>query len=342
MNVGIDFGAHRLKSLRRHGHRLAGRSVRSIYSVVPDTDDYRDVLHKLHALHAVCEGHLAVMGDHAEKLSWLCRIPYASLVPEGRIPDDDPPARQILGALADCLIPAAESDQDVACFTVPGADADRGRNLEFLKRIVRLRGYTPLPLSAGAALVLAEGADNGFTGMGMSFGAESSSLSLVYQGREVASAAVPAGGNWIDQELAARNAGYAWDNDGNCYIDTAEMRRWKESFAGSVQHTKGVREQTLARLYGEVTTGLLTAARRAIERCPWLDGFRYPVPVICGGGSSAIGGFESAMLGALDDHSLAVRTGGVRVVRDSVFTVARGCLIHAELQAESRGERQVA
>lgn len=338
MSVALDFGSYRMKSLRFDCGTLAARSCRTVYAVLDDDVYYRDLLTRLGTRFAICDGNITVIGDHAEELNWLGRIPCVPMLPEGLVPEDDPPARQMLSALVDCLLPDPEAEDELCGVVVPaGTETSLRESLknDFVLRLLRLKGYKPLPVNAGMATLLAEAASSQFTGLGVSFGDSSCTFSLAWQGIEIAHDTVPFGGHVIDERLATRNSRYVWDKDGHCYLDTTEAGKWKHSFGGSIDEPRTMLEQVLRELYVEMLANLFERMDRSIRRCTQRTRIaEQPIPVICSGGPTVVAGFENVVRTQLAAAGLPLEFGEVRTADDPMFTVARGCLIQTQLELE--------
>jgi hypothetical protein len=204
---------------------------------------------------------------------------------------------------------------------------------EFLSRLLRLHGYVPLELSAPQALVLAELGDRAFTGIGLVFGAGSSQAGLIHRGNVLSHCAIPYAGHWIDLRLARAQHVHFWDAEGNKYLDVDKTRAWKESFHGSLRSPVSSRDQQLADLHRGMVEFLLREA--AMNFAPEIKrlGLIDPLPLVVAGGTARIPGFRDLLLDVLPSVSLPVSIGDVRLVAASDFTIARGGLIRAELEA---------
>ncbi|VAX38147.1 hypothetical protein MNBD_PLANCTO02-2328, partial [hydrothermal vent metagenome] len=257
MSIALDFGQYQIRSLRRKENRLVSRHVRSVYTALPDSLERRNTLEKVHVPYAVSERELLIIGDAADEYSQMFQVPCIPLLPGGKVPSDDPPARQILGAIVDSLLPEPTEENETCGLTIPGDSLSQQTGMidpttGFLRRLIQLRGYKPVILSAGMALALAELVSHSFTGIGMSIGAGSCDVSLTHHGFEIARCVVPRGGNWIDEQIAHQWKNYSWDVTGNQYLDTDNVSRWKQGFEGSLLEPKNVREQLLSDLYTEL------------------------------------------------------------------------------------------
>lgn len=336
MSVALDVGTHELKSLRYDAERLAARRCRAAFCVIDDTEPHRNVLRQLDFPYAVCERSLLVLGDSAEKLTQLFRVPCDALFPGGVLNAADPLSRQITAALVEALIGRATAEGELCALTLP-ADLKSGGDgtspqREFLVRVVRLLGYAPLELAAPQALVLAELGDDAFTGIGLSFGAGSSQAGLIHRGNVLASCEVAYGGNWIDLRLARAQQLFVWDTQGRKRLDTRKTRTWKEGLAGDLRRAENESELQLGDLYRGVVEFLLREAALTftdvLKRMP-IPG---PLPMIVTGGSARIGGFRELLCDVLPTVAFPVTISDVRLAISSPYAVTRGGLIRAELE----------
>lgn len=127
MSIALDFGTHRLKCLRRRFEHLVGRNCRTALSVVPNTEASRRILENVNVTYAVCDDNLVVLGDSAIDVSRLIQIPSVSPLPDGHVPKNDPPARQVVLSLLNAVLPPPETEGELCCMTVPGGNKELRR-----------------------------------------------------------------------------------------------------------------------------------------------------------------------------------------------------------------------
>lgn len=340
MTIALDLGASALRSLRVDKNRLAATSARAVYSVVDDSPARRQMLDQLAMPYAICDAALAIPGDAAYDLAELFHVPVLSLLPGGALMDRDAAARQMLASLLEAMIPGPSTPQEICGVTLPGVaggtEGRRGPTAQFLLHVLKLRGFDVRPLNAGTALVLAELVADGFTGIGISLGAAACHVSLVHRSMEIASCTIPRGGSWIDQQLAATTRQHLWDAQGNRYLDADAMCRWKESDAARLDEPGPTdRDQSLVRLYTELLTDVVKTAGEAFQSALMLPESWPAMTVVACGGPTHIAGFVPLFANLVREAGWPVRVKQVRLAEDADFTIARGCLIHAELNAES-------
>ncbi|MGH7127880.1 MAG: hypothetical protein ACREIV_04890, partial [Planctomycetaceae bacterium] len=149
---------------------------------------------------------------------------------------------------------------------------------------------------------------------------------------------VPRAGRWIDEELARAAQEYAWDARGNRYLDAEAAAVWKQSVTSSLTSPAEGRETLRAELYERMIEHLLETAAREFAAVPETREVPQPVPIVAAGGTARAAGFEDMLQRCLAKSSLPLRVGRCRVVAESDYVIARGLLIHAELEAEFRGK----
>ena len=317
MSIALDVGVSQMRSLRRRRFRLVGRNCRSSYAALPDSPIRRRVLDEERVSYAVCEDSLIMLGDLVSEFAQLFHVPSVPLLLAGDVPHDDPPARQAIAAIIDAILPEPQAPKEHCCLSISGLPDRRSpaghESLDFLTQVVRLRGYVPSILSSTRAVVLAELVGDAFSGIGMSFGAGSCEIGLVHCGLEIARCTVPVGGNWIDEQLARRDASYFWDSAGHKYLNTDAATAWKEAFAGSLLELTSAREWVLCELYQDLITRALTEACQTFSAVPEVADVPQPVSVVCSGGATSISGFCELLTRSIQKTPLPVAVKQVTV-----------------------------
>lgn len=233
MSVGLDIGSSQIRCLRRRDAQLVGRSAKAQFTVLPDAPKFRALLAAGQIPFAVCDEALTIVGDNAAEYSNLFNVRPQSLIPHGRLPTNDPVARQSLAALVDALLGEPDQPGEMCGVTFPGGESFQSlatsSELEFFSRLIRLRGFFPQVLSAGMAAVLAELSRHCFTGLGLSFGAATSELVVAHRGIELLMCSIPKGGDWLDEQLAQEFGDMLRDDAGEPILDLAKSETRRRS-----------------------------------------------------------------------------------------------------------------
>jgi hypothetical protein len=318
-----------------------GRSAQALFTPLPDAPEYRAWLEAGRIPFAVCDGALTLVGDNAAEYSLLFHVRPQSLMPQGRLPTNDPVARQSLAALVDALLGEPDQPGEVCGVTLPGGETFQSlatsSELEFFSRLIRLRGFAPQVLSAGLSAVLAELSRHAFTGLGLSFGAATSELVVAHRGLELASCSVPQGGAWLDEQIATEFSDSLLDESGQPVLDLPKAANRRHSFTGKLNAPTDSLERFLAGLHRDLLYALIRSATFTLASHPRVLEIPQPLPVVIVGGVARIGGFEGLLRQAFELARFPLAVHDIRFANRHDFTVARGCLINAQLETDVRG-----
>ena len=350
MTIAFDPGAFALRSLRRRGRELVARRCRTIAVTVADNEARRRWLKRSNLPHLVAENFLVLPGDAAIEAESLFGALPRDLLPEGELPKSDPVTRQVIALLVDGMLPKAAYPEDVCCFAHPGCekrvlhdDPTFDQRMQFFSRVIRLRGYHPLPLNPATALVLAEMGSAGFTGVGLALGASGCDVAGVHRGNQIACGRLAWGGRRMDEQLAQRQPPLEQDSAGQGALDVEAGRKLKETVSLLTPETDVGRqvvdlyEKLIAELVGVLYTTLALQSQIAL--------LPSPLPLVCGGGPAKIPGFTDLLQSKLLREQFPVSLAGLRLAADPEYSVVRGCLIHATLEQSPAAigqERRVA
>jgi hypothetical protein len=349
MICAIDFGSCWIRSLFRNPavpDRLTMYSEKAEYAVIADTEPHKQTLLDQQIPFAECEGSLVVAGNAAAEARWLSRVPCAPLFADGIVPSDDPPARQILGLLAEAILPPPLGKRNLCAVTVPGVrdgSAKALRNEEFLCRLVRMRGYEPLIVAPAEAAMLAAGNDAAFTGISIVMGAETTNIAFARYGRILASETLEIGSNWVDSEIARQFQVQVWDEIGNTYLDLDSIRQWKLMTEIHLGAANGDRERMMSRLYSVVLDRVSRTVAQMLASAPVRSVLpRLGHSVMLAGGATMIDGFINLLTDRFIEHEIADKILSVRIAQDPMTAVVRGGLIFGELEARALSVEEAA
>lgn len=343
MITAMDFGCSRIRSTFRnpdHPERLSLFVERCEYALIQDTPQHRRTLEEQQITYAVCQDALAVVGNQASQVRWLSRVPCTPLLPDGVVPADDPPARQLLHLLVEAMLPRPAGALCLCAMTLPGIHDQSEqalRNQEFLCRLIQMAGYEPLVVHPAEAAILAVGSESAFTGVSIVMGAETTDICIARLGRPLATMSLTVGSNWIDSEISRQFRIHAWDDAGACYLDLENVRTWKQNSEVNLRHALGERERMLSRLYTVVLDRITRAVAQLLQSQiigQELGGQR--LGIMLSGGAVRTAGFASLLTDRLIEHQIADRIMAVRIAPDPDLAVVRGALILAELERQAR------
>lgn len=346
MISAVDFGSSAIRCLYRDPndrHRLKLFAERSEYALIPSKEEQIRSLSEADIPFAVCEGSLAVVGNAVNRADWLTQVPLTPLFDEGRVPEHDPPARQMINLLLESILPASTDDAECCAVVLPGdnglgdnGSTEASRSSErFLCQLIRMRGYRPLPVDPAAAAVLATGVDDAFTGISVVLGAQATAIALTRLSRPLASRRLAVGTDGIDLELARQFGIHRYDAGGTGYLNLEQARIWRTSGHIHLGHPVSSRETQLVRLFSD----LLDRVARTIGELLQLQDIRRQLgaprlPITVCGGPAFQPGLASLFTERLIALDLADSIAALRIADQPETAVVRGGLIFAELEAQ--------
>ena len=342
--TALDLGAHRFRSLRRGGSATVGRASRAAYGTLPDSPARRALLEQVGLAYAVAEGgeqggELVLVGDAADEYARLFGTPAMPLLHHGKVPADDPPARQLIGTLVDGLLPDPLAPGEPVAVVYPGGAKER----QFLSGVIKLRGYAPTAVDPAEAFAAAAMGSVGLRGVALVCGAERWDLAVILNGKVAARCTAEGGAAALDDRRAEDRGRVVYEEDGTRLLDSESCRRDRESFRGTLADPGGDEEAAIAELHAAALTELFAEAADRFADEPALRTVGKPLPLVCGGGAARVPGFTALAAETAASVKLPVPLGGAMAAVGNDYQTARGALILAEIEnAETRQARRMA
>lgn len=340
MSIALDIGTNKIRVLEsQKPNTVTGQQCPSAYLAIRDTETMRQVLENRECPYSLCQEYLTVIGDDIYWLSELMGLPLTSLFPEGVIPADDPPARQLINSILESLLPVPKTHGEACVVTLPSGktgktQSEKRENNEFLLRLIELRGYEPIICSQSQALIVSELAQNSFTGIGMTFGASSVEASFLNCGKELVNCSLQQAGNWIDETMAEQLGEYQYDDKGIRFLNTESIRKWKESLESNPLRNSHQREKLLETLCRQLLDRVIHMIHREIAPVIMENHFHSPIPLVVSGNSARIPGFGKILKEKIDQAEFPFELNRVKLAIDSDYTIARGLLIQSVLESD--------
>ena len=284
-----------------------------------------------------------VLGKDAEELAYAHNDTLQRPMASGSISQDED-AMMVLASIVQGLFEMAENEMGefnekvsvCYCTTAPALNSETS-NYDFHREVVDLiiKGYdtksqlVPSAIKESHAIVLKESSDG--TGIGISWGAGTVTVSYVLWGTEVYSFCWVGSGDWIDSEVAMRH-GYDPAKPRNKSKETpTTVCRRKEQINLTADHTDRLDIEISLHyklLIDQVITGIVNGFIEN-ESSARID---KPIDVYMAGGTCSPPGFEQMVSNLFAERELPFEINSVVKSLNPLFTVAEGCLIAAELQ----------
>jgi hypothetical protein len=287
---------------------------------------------------------LLVLGADAEALAYSKNDTLQRPMAEGGVTGDEE-ALTVLASIVQDLLEMAENelgkfDKEVKlCYCTTAKAINAENNIDYHKKIVDLiiEGYeskakiTTDSIKESHAIVLRESEDG--SGIGISWGAGSVTVSFVFMGVDIFSFCWVGSGDWIDLEVARRH-GYN--------PDTLIGRRSKETptTIAKRKHTIDLTpgKSPTDRVGLDITLHYQILVSKVVQGI--IAGFNEhrsearvdaPINVYLAGGTASPPGFEKLVELAFKEQECPFEIALITKSKNPLYAVAEGCLLGAEL-----------
>ncbi len=271
--------------------------------------------------YADISGRTFVVGDAAFDLAKILNRETRRPMARGIVAPNEKDALPIMKLIIERLLGPPAKPGEICCFSVPAEAIDSDSNAIYhegmFKALLTKMGYDARPVKEGHAVVLADLADDDFTGIGISCGGGMHNVCVAYKAVNVLSFSTARGGDWVDTNVAQVLG-----------IKRARATSIKEGGV-DLRAPKNREEQAVAIYYRELIHYTLGLIKRRFESKSDRPDFPDPVDVVFAGGTSLVGGFIELAREELSKLEFPIPVKQVRLAEDPLHAVSKGCLITA-------------
>jgi len=320
---GIDIGTMNIVAAKQAGKgKVETSRVRDAFL---DLDAGAKKMLKLSGVNFIDRGEegIIVVGDAAMEMANVFGREARRPLNQGLISAGEMDALEILGIMIKNLLGAPEVPGEHCYFSVPAAPVDEDRDVVYhqgvFARIVSECGYTATPSNEAMAIIYAETAKDGFSGLGISFGSGMCNLALAINGIEGLTFSVARGGDWIDGG-AARATG-----------STASRMCAVKEKGLDLLAPEGRDQEALALYYKSLVTYCIDQMANEFVKIKDRFSLPRPIPIVVSGGTSMAGNFLPFFQQVFDEKRkrFPIEVSEIRQASDPLNAVARGLLIQA-------------
>lgn len=321
LGIGLDIGTMNLVSARRGDKGITTRRMRDVFLTLDKSAKKMLKLSKVKFIER--DDDVVVTGDAALEIASTFNQEARRPLSGGLISTREGDALEILGILIKSVLgPPAEEDE--ACyFSVPAAPVDAQRDVVYhtgvFERIVSQCGYEAYASNEAMAIIFAETAAEGFSGIGISMGAGMTNIALAVNALEGMTFSVARGGDWIDSGVATslgstQSRVCAIKERGVDLMNPQNREEEAISF-----YYKNLIEYALKHIAMQFKLNCQLAIPRAI-------------PIVVGGGTSLAGGLMDLFTSVFEKKykkKFPIEISDIRHANNALETVAHGLLVQA-------------
>ena len=320
--TSIDVGTMNLVSARRTSKGIETRRMRDAFLDLPS--ESKKML-RLSGVSYVDRGdEILILGDAALDTANIFGREARRPLSGGLVSATESDSLEVLGLLVQNVLGAPKEQGEHCYFSVPAAPVDLvGRDVVYHKgifdRIVTECGYTAHSGNEAMAIIYAETAKEGFSGIAISFGSGMSNVALAMNTIEGLAFSIGRGGDWIDSG-ASKSVGST----------QARMCSTKEK-GFDLNNPENRDQEALAFYYKNLIEYVLDQIALQFKTIEGKFSLPKPVPIVISGGTSLAGGFLDFFTKVFEKKrkKFPINVSEIRAASDPLNAVAHGLLIQA-------------
>ena len=321
--VGLDIGTMNIVSARRGASgEIESKRVRDAFLDLPP--DSKKMLKLSGVSYVERADELIIIGDPALETANIFGREARRPLQAGLIAAGEGDALDVLGLLIKNVLGEPRVKNEACYFSVPAApidqpDKDVIYHQGVFDRIVRECGYEPYASNEAMAIIYAETAKEGFSGVGISFGSGMTNIALAVNTIEGLSFSVARGGDWIDGG-AARSIGST----------QARICSIKEQGI-DLNNPVGREQEAVAFYYKNLIEYSLDQIALRFKQIEGQFSLPRPIPIVVSGGTSLAGGFMEFFNKVFDKKrkKFPIEVSEIRHASEPLNAVAYGMLVQA-------------
>lgn len=331
MGIGFDCGTYNLVACRRdkEGNFAHKREVNAFLEM-PMSNRFVFNMMKNAGVPLIERGDVAyALGEAAVEMAYtMTQIELRRPMHAGCVNPKERDAFQIMSIMMHSLLGDITQDKEVLYYSVPANAINEETDADYHNKIMKAifdayrskdgKKVDARPINEALALVYAELAGTGYTGVGISFGAGMINVCMAIFGAPVFEFAIVNSGDWIDK-MASKATGEA----------IAYINKEKTKVDLSADPTNLV-ERAIQTQYRIMVEKTISGIKKGLEEAGNKARTNNGVDIVIAGGTSCPNGFDSLFRSTLEQAKLPIKVGKVIRPDDPLYSVARGCLIAAE------------
>ncbi len=320
MARGLDVGTMNIVCAEKEGENIIFTQQRNAFLELDASELTKNMLDAAKVLYVQKDDKFYILGDDAFKFANVFKRPARRPMKHGIISPEEKESIPMIKLLVERLLGQPSSYNEILYISSPADPIDLNVNVLYhrktMEALTRRLGYDTYVIDEGLAVVYSELGKYGFTGVGISIGAGLTNVTVAYLATPVVSFSIAKGGDWIDEQVAIATG---LTKERVTAIKEKDFSLEKEFEIGSV-------EGALSIYYDALVTYIVQNLKRKLaEVTPPEAEF----PIAIAGGSAKPKGFLELFERRLSEAKLPIDVSKIKLAKEPLYSVARGCLIAA-------------
>jgi len=328
--VGLDCGTMHLCSARSDSDQI--KITRNVFLPVDKDDIGITELSNVSYVESD-DGDLFIVGSDAFEFANLFGQEVSRPMEKGLISPKEISAIDVLTLMIGDLI-GETKDKDVYCsYSIPAEAIDEKRSVTYhenvFARILNSLGVNYTSVNEAMAIIYSECAKEGFSGIGISFGAGMANCAIAYKGIQAHKFSTARAGDWIDKNVA-RDLAMVPNRVTNIKEKYMKLR-------GEVNIKNKKTKRVLEALYYYHKALIEYTVKKIIKEFEEKVDVEVedPIPIVVSGGSSIPEGFVNLFKSVISTYELPFEVSEIRRAKNPLTTVANGLLVRTIADTKS-------
>jgi hypothetical protein len=321
---GLDVGTSRIVLAKPNGERPTYDVQLNAFIALPYAKMTEKMLQDEGIYHRVKGKEILAFGNRVDEFANMLGGDTRRPMKTGLLNPGEPKSKEMMALALEEMCGRAKNGEKI-CFSVPSAPPDGDSELIFhehiIKDVLTGLGYEAEAVNEGMAIVYAELADDDLTGIGVSFGGGLCNVSVAYLGLPLLSFCTTRAGDYIDQ-AAARVTGQT--------PTTVRLHKESPAFKIGEDGANGL-DQALTIYHKDVIKNVIERMAEELNASTRLPRSIRSMPLVFGGGTAMVKGFETEIRAALKKVQLPIEISDVRHAKTTSNTTAKGMLLASML-----------
>jgi hypothetical protein len=323
MAKGLDIGTMNLICAEREDEDIVFTRQRNAFLELESSDLTTTMLDSAEVLYIEKDKKIFVLGEDAFKFATIFGKETRRPMKHGIISPKEKDGIPMIKLMVERVLGEPGYRNEALCISSPADPIDMNMNTLYHRKMTEALAkgldYNTQVIDEGLAVIYSELSDHNFTGLGISFGAGLTNVTLAYLATPVMSFSIGRGGDWIDEQVAIATG---LPKDHACASK-------EKGFGLGLNVEFGSPDGALTIYYDALMTYVIKNLNMKLaEITP--PNVKFPVAIA--GGTTSPTGFLKMFEKKLREARLQIDISDMKLAKDPLYSVARGCLIAAKTQ----------
>ena len=182
--VGLDIGTSHIVMAQNKGKNIHTVKQLNAFFTIPYSTFTKKILVENEVTFFEKNDMFYILGFSAENFANMFNTNTRRTMEKGLLSSREDEGINVIQAIISTLIKKPKNNGEVICFSMPGTPIDSGNSVVYHESIIKMflasLGYNPISINEGLATVMAELAEDNFTGIGISMGGGMCNVCLAY------------------------------------------------------------------------------------------------------------------------------------------------------------------